>query len=270
MTFDVNNFEIEVLQESKNIPVVVDFWAEWCGPCKVIGPILEKHALNSEGRWILAKINTETHPAIAAQYNIRSIPNIKLFVNGNVVDEFMGALPESQIVEWLNKVIPSKYQDQIEYAKKLWLENNSYEAQKILQLVLDTESENQEATVLLAQTLLNSDTELALSTIKNINLGSEYFDKAEAIRIVAKFANNIRNEESLRDNPTDLLYKESIEHIIANQFESALNGFLQIIRRDRKYDDEGPRKLCVAIFNMLGPDNEISRNYRARLSRELF
>ena len=270
MTFDVNNFEIEVLQQSKTTPVVVDFWAEWCGPCKVIGPILEKYALNSEGRWILAKINTETYPEIAAQYNIRSIPNIKLFVDGKVVDEFMGALPEPQIAEWLNKVIPSKYGHQIEYAKELWLQKKSDEAQEILKIVLDSESGNEEATVLLAQIFLNSNIDLALSTIQDINLGSKYFDNAEAIRIIAKSVKNIRNGDSLRDNPTHLLYKESIEHIIANQFESALEGFLQIIRKDRKYDDEGPRKLCLAIFNMLGPDSEISKNYRARLSRELF
>ena len=270
MDFDVNHFEIEVLQKSKTVPVVVDFWAEWCGPCKLIGPILENLALNSGGQWILAKLNTETHSAIAAQYNIRSIPNVKLFIDGNVVDEFMGALPEHQIVAWLQKVIPSKYEHQIERAKKLWLQNSSCEAQKVLQLVLDAEPENEEATVLFAQTLLNSNIELALSTIKHVKLGSKFFDNAEAIRIIAKSANNARDGDFVKDNPTHLLYKQSIEHTVTNQFESALEGFLQIIRLDRKYEDDGPRKLCIAIFNMLGPDNEISRNYRAKLSKALF
>lgn len=100
-----NNFEKEVIEKSKEVPIVVDFWAEWCPPCKILGPIMEKLAKEYDGKFILAKADVNQSNQKASKYEVMSIPNVKMFKNGTVVDEFVGALPESQVKEWLDKNI---------------------------------------------------------------------------------------------------------------------------------------------------------------------
>lgn len=104
---DVQDFERDVIQRSFEIPVVVDFWAEWCGPCRILGQTLERLATSAGPRWALAKVNTELFPALAMQYGVQGIPTVKLFVDGEVASEFVGALPEDRIVKWLNDTLPS-------------------------------------------------------------------------------------------------------------------------------------------------------------------
>jgi len=99
------NFEKEVIEKSKEIPIVVDFWAEWCGPCRMIGPVMEKLAKEYDGKFILAKLDVQENQVMASKYEIRSIPCVKLFKDGKIVDEFIGSLPESEIKGWLNKNI---------------------------------------------------------------------------------------------------------------------------------------------------------------------
>ena len=148
-------------ERSYTLPVLVDFWAEWCGPCKVLGPILERLAKQHEGEWALAKLDTEEHRAIAAKYTIRSIPNVKLFVDGEVGDEFVGALPEPAVVEWLSKAVPSKYRVQLDGARQLLLEGRASSAQEMLETIIAAEPNNDQAIVLLGQTFLGSDASMS-------------------------------------------------------------------------------------------------------------
>jgi len=107
MSHEIVDFDKDILQRSHQVPVVVDFWAAWCGPCRVLGPVIERLAGEAAGRWELAKVDTEAHPEIAERYGIVSIPNVKLFVNGEVADEFVGAIPEAEIRRWLEAAVPS-------------------------------------------------------------------------------------------------------------------------------------------------------------------
>ena len=119
MTVDVKDFEQDVVQRSFSTPVVVDFWAEWCQPCKLLGPVLEGLATRSNGDWVLAKLDTERLPEVAARQGIRGIPAVKLFVDGQVTHEFVGALPQAQVEFWLKQSLPSKHRRQVQAAEHL-------------------------------------------------------------------------------------------------------------------------------------------------------
>nr|HPQ59697.1 thioredoxin [Flavobacteriales bacterium] len=105
--FEVTDFERQVIARSAHVPVLVDLWAAWCGPCRFLGPIVEKLAREADGRWELVKVDTEANPDIAARYEVRGIPNLKLFVNGEVVAELAGALPEPQLRQWIEEHLPT-------------------------------------------------------------------------------------------------------------------------------------------------------------------
>ena len=136
--FDTDNFDVDVLERSREKPVLVDFWAAWCGPCRVIGPVLERLADDNGDDWELRKLDTEKHPAVARQYRITSIPAVKLFVDGEVKDEFVGALPEQMIVLWLKRALPSKFREHLKRAEALLAERNFGEAHYLLSEVLGT------------------------------------------------------------------------------------------------------------------------------------
>lgn len=270
MIYDVKDFQTEVLERSKQIPVVVDFWAEWCGPCRILGPVLERLAATADGRWQLAKVNTEELPEVAMRYNIRSIPNVKLFVDGNVVAEFIGALPEPMVRHWLQKHIPSKHRHDIQRAEQLLLHNRVPEARQILERIHAEEPENHKARVMLAQTYLFEDQAKALALVEPIAEDSEVFDVADAIRVFASLLDKLNHPEKLPEDPVKPLFLEGIRKLSESDFAGALESFIEVIRTNRYYDDDAARKACVAIFKILGEENEITKKYRREFSRALY
>ena len=270
MNYDTNDFDKDVIERSQTIPVLVDFWAAWCGPCRVLGPVLEKLAQESDGRWALAKLDTEKFPAIATNYRIRSIPNVKLFADGQVKDEFVGALPEAQVAEWLRKALPSKYGAQLDGARHLLRENRPTEAREILEFIVAAEGDNDHAIVLLAQTYLGSDPEQAVKSVESINLGAPSFAEAEAIRTLAAMLTRAELRDSFPEDPVRDPYLAAIDKMRSNSFDGAIKGFIDLIRKNRYYDDDGSRKACIAIFNLLGEEHQITRTYRSALSAALY
>jgi putative thioredoxin len=270
VNYDVAVFETDVLERSHEIPVLVDFWAEWCGPCKVIGPILESLAREHKDEWALAKLDTERHPTVAAQYSIRSIPNVKLFVDGNITDEFVGALPEPRIVEWLSKAIPSKYRVQIEGARLLLLESKATHAAEMLQAVVAAEPHNENALVLLGQAQLGSDPRQAVRTVEPIGLGSRYLEQAQAVKMLAGLFERVNDTDSLPGDPVREEYLSAVRRARSGDFETALGGLVEVVRKNRSYDDDGPRKACLAIFTLMGDDQEVTKKHRNALSNALF
>ena len=266
MAFDVVDFQKEVIERSATTPVLVDFWAEWCGPCKILGPVLEKLAMQSNGTWQLAKVNTEQFTDIAARYNIRSIPNAKLFVDGKVETEFVGALPEPVLKQWLEKNIPGKVRKDVEHAESMLTNGKMDEAQKLLHSILAAEPGNQKARALLARTLVHSDQAKALDLVKDMQEDSPFFDTAEAIRTIVSLC----AKTSLPDDGVRELYRDAIAKLREHSYHAALEGFIEVIRNNRYYDDDGSRKACIAIFKILGEEHEITKQYRREFSRALY
>ncbi|MEE2885143.1 MAG: tetratricopeptide repeat protein [Chloroflexota bacterium] len=270
MKFDTDNFSQDVIDKSFTIPVVVDFWAEWCNPCKIIGPILENLANQNKGIWELVKLDTESNPQIAAKYNIRSIPSVKLFIDGEVKTEFSGAIPEPQIIQWLSDSIPSRYASELKGARQLLVENNPDKASDILNPILALEPENQEAMILLAWVYLVSDFENVDKIIEPIKLGSEYFDTAQAIKHLSELFKLLQNPHTLGDDSVRDSYLLAVSSAHAGNFEQSLEIFTGIVKINRKFDNDGARKACISIFQLLGNEDSLTRKYRPILSSVLY
>jgi len=261
-TYEIQDFNRDVLERSHTVPVIVDFWAEWCGPCKVLGPILERLAEKSKGRWTLAKVDTDAHQDLAARYGIRGIPSVKLFVDGNVANEFTGALPEPMVVQWLERALPGTFRKNIEHAEQLIQNGNLTEANVVLAGVLANEPENFHARVLLAKNLVFSYPGKAQELIEGIEEDSEHFQTVDAIRTIVELRGKKEHPETLPEDPVREKYLEAIGDLAHQEYDIALRKFIDLIRANRLYDDDGSRKAVIAIFRILGDESEIALKHR--------
>lgn len=270
MSYEIQDFEAEVIERSRSVPVLVDFWAEWCGPCKALGPVLERLAEKADGRWVLAKVDTDRHQQVAARYGIRSIPNVKLFMAGAPVNEFTGALPEPAVVQWLNKALPDPLADELRRAEKAIADGAMSEAGQILEEVLRKEPNHEHARVLLARAVLETQPERALELVRGLEEDAKDFPMVDAIRTVAGLTEKLAGAHALPGGPAAQMYRDGLHALARFDHERALQHFIAAIRADRYYDDDGARKACVAIFKMLGEDHEITRAYRREFSSALY
>ncbi len=259
------DFQCDVLEESHDIPVLVDFWAEWCAPCRLLGPVLERLALKYSGRWKLVKINTEEQQELALRYQVKSIPDVKLFVNGEVVDGFSGALPEYQIEEWLKKVLPGRYEKEILLAIEFVRQGKSAMASTLLEGVLHQEPENLRVRSLLVRLRLFLDPEEALLLSTPLEGEPEYAEQAETTRTLGRLIRLDRDK--LADDPLREEYLAAAASLKQENFDKALEGFIGVLRRNRAYDDDGSRKACIAIFRFLGEEHDITRKHRRAFDR---
>lgn len=270
MSYDVKDFETEVIQLSASIPVLVDFWAEWCGPCRILSPVLEKLAGIHEKEWVLKKLNTEEFPDIAGRYGIQSIPNVKLFSGGSVINEFVGALPESSIEQWLQTALPDPYARQLDEAE-VFLRNRKYqEAKNLIEPILKATPEHERARSLLAFSLLSTDRTHALDLVASVDESSKYFDAAVTIRTFDQLISRLDDASTLPDSSAKELYLRAIASLAEGDFDDALERFIEVIRNDRYYDDDGSRKACIAIFRYLGEEHEITVKHRRAFGNALY
>lgn len=269
MSYEVVDFARDVIERSHSLPVLVDFWAEWCGPCKVLGPTLERLAEKSTGRWALAKVDTDKHPDLAATYGIRGIPNVKLFVDGRVLSEFTGALPEQAVVQWLQKALPNPFRPQIEKAGGLIHAGSLGPAREILEDILKEDPAHEHARVMLAGTYLYLDREKALSLVSTVEEHSEHFAQVDALRTIAGVLQKAATPGVFPENPVKSTYLAAIGDLSLEKFDIALDKFIEVIRSNRSYDDDGARKICIAIFRFLGEEHPVTRSRRRAFSSAL-
>lgn len=266
MESDIKDFNKDIIDRSKSIPVLVDFWAEWCAPCRILGPVLERLAEKYKNRFILVKVNTDKNPEIAARYGIRGIPNVKLFVDGTVSDEFTGALPEQAVEQWLKKALPGKNAREIEKARELLNNGEDEKANALLQKLLITQPDNTQIKLLLAKSVLFTDYKTAEKLAIDSEMDTEHTELIESIKTIAHlFSLNGSNGSG-----ADLEYKSAINGLKHKNFDLALQKFIDVIKTDRTLDDDGARKACIAIFKLLGEDNEITLKHRRDFGSALY
>ena len=270
MNYNISDFQKEVIEESFKIPVLVDFWAEWCGPCKILGPSLERLAEKHKGEWKLAKLNTDNYQEIAAEHGIKSIPNVKLFIDGEVANEFVGALPEHMVEDWLKKAIPGKNHSILNEAKELIENGNQTKAAKILEKILKENPDEIEAKVLLAKVYLFNNIEKSIQLISDINQTPETSELIESIKTISSLFTRLKNKSIASDSQENDKYTDAINDLKNENFDSALSKFIEVIRNDRKLDNDGARKACIAIFKYLGEENEITLKHRRDFGSALY
>ena len=274
MSYEVEDFQQDVLEKSFQQPVVVDFWAEWCGPCRTLGPILERLASENDGKWSLVKVNTETHQEVAMYFQIRSIPAVKLFIDGEVVDEFTGALPEASIRQWLEQTLPgnSSKNQLLEFAKEALEVGEVDQALLALKRLLNEEPDHDEGRIMLARIyLVSQDEDLqkqAVELIESIGPDSKFFDVAEALRLLVEMLDD-KFLKNLPASPHQVLMKEGIDELRRGRFDHALKHWIEALKKEREYR-EVARKACVAVFKFLGEDSEVTRQYRPAFSSAFY
>jgi len=269
MNYEATDFNQEVIEASRKVPVVVDFWAEWCGPCRVLGPVLEKLHDQDAGRWSLVKVDTERNQEIAARYGIRGIPNVKLFVDGKVVNEFAGAMPERMVRHWLDSSLPDPFRETIDRARGLLEKGDADEGMAVLEDILRLDRNHEEARVLLAKQILPRDAIRAGELTTGIEQDSRQFPLADAIRMVRQLREQHENPEGLPEGSPKPLYREALVRMAEGDYDAAIGRFIEVIRADRTFNDDGARKACVALFKLLGEENATTLKYRREFAGAL-
>jgi putative thioredoxin len=269
MSYEVTDFEVQVLQRSRSVPVLVDFWAPWCGPCRGLGPVLEHLAGQAQGRWELIKVNTEAHPDLATAFRIASIPAVKLFANGKVVDEFVGALPEPEIRRFLERTLPSPHAARIAQARQRLTEGSLAEAAQLLEPVLQAEPDHDEARVLLAQAFMTTAPERSLALLKTLGPKSGFAQAAQAVRTLARLALLARQPGGLPEARERDRYLTGAAAVRCGDYATALEALIGVLERDRNYDNGGAKEACKAIFQILGRRHPLAERYFRAFSSAL-
>lgn len=273
---DDAGFEAEVVERSNQIPVVVDFWAPWCGPCRALGPVLEKLAEQGAGSWLLAKVNVDDNPESAQRYRVRGIPAVKAFRGGKIVEQFEGAVPERAVAEWLKRVVPSEGDRVAERAANL-SRTDAAGVREELERAHRSEPDNPRVGVALARLLADAgEDERALELLRAVPPGGPEDEQAEAVRAQVDMVRACRagggpgKLGNLRkSSPAEARFAAACCQAADGNHEGALQAFLGLIEENRDWTDRC-REACVKVFQLAGPSSELTDTYRRKLSELLY
>ena len=264
-------FEYEVVAYSKNKPVLVDFWAEWCRPCKMLGPILEKLVNEAGGSMRLAKVNIDQNPNLAMQFGVRSIPTVKAFIDGRVAGEFAGALPEGQIRAFLDTLRPpNPLELDLARANSFLLSQQWGDAETTLRSILEQDAESQEAMIGLAKVLLAQDKPSeAMAMLENV-VSARLVNTVDLLRPFAQALIDLHRETLPGENDLDAIFYNSMRLASQAKYPMALDGLLDILRQDKRYRGKTAQNVILGILEVMGEEDPDTRAYRAELASVLF
>jgi putative thioredoxin len=273
------DFEEKVIAASHNLPVVVDFWAEWCGPCRILKPLLEKLAAEYHGKFLLAKVNSDENMRIAGRFQVRGIPTVVGIINGQEVERFTGAQPEGALRQFLDRLIPSPAEELRHAALEVYHQGDTEKALKILADASEVDPKNVEVRITAAEILLHSGRHAeARQLLETLPADRRTDEKVVTLLARLDFA---EKGQSLPDAATleariaadgdDLDARLQLAElcVVREEYEPALEQLLEIVRRDRKFRDDIARKTMLSVFNLLGGQGELVSRYRRLLASAL-
>ena len=275
-------FQQLVIDKSFDQPVLVDFWAEWCAPCKVLMPLLAQITESYQGELLLVKVDCDAEQDIVARFGIRSLPTVVLFKDGQPVDGFTGAQPESEIRKVLEQHVvmpPPAAADPLELAKEMFAESHFAEAEAVLQQILTQDNTNAAALILYARCLAErgelSEARTVLDAVKGDEHKAELAGAKAQLTFLAE-AGALPDAADLKarlaQNPQDdeAAHQLAVQQLSRQQYEAALDGLLKLFIRNRNYAEGLPHKTLLQVFDLLGNDHPLVTAYRRKLFAALY
>jgi putative thioredoxin len=269
----------QLMEASFEVPVLIDFWASWCQPCQVLMPILAKLAEEYRGKFLLGKLNTEQEQEIATQFGIRSIPNCKLFRNGQPVDEFLGALPESAVREFLDRHVARESDMQVAQALEQLRGGNAAGAVVLLDEARAADPENPRIAVALAQAQAAAgDAAAAEATLDSLPPDQREQPEVAALRSHLYFEAQLDGapaadelEAALASDPENLeaRFQLALRKVAGQDYDSAMELLLDLMKKDRGFRDDAGRNTLLRVFELLGDDPRVG-DYRRRMASLLY
>ena len=276
------DFDQSVIQNSFIKPVLVDFWADWCAPCKVLMPLLEKIAADYQGELLLAKINCDVEQDIVARFGIRSLPTVVLFKDGQPVDGFAEARPESEIRAMLEPHVqmpPPAAADPLVLAQGLFAEGRFSEAETTLQALLTEDNSNAAALILYARCLAErgelGEAQTVLDAVKSDEHKAALAGAKAQLTFLKQAASlpdvaDLKSRLAQNAEDDEAAYQLAVQQLSRQQYEAALDGLLKLFKRNRGYDGGLPHKTLLQVFDLLGNDHPLVLDYRRKLFAALY
>lgn len=283
--FDVQGseaFDQLVIENSFVKPVLVDFWADWCAPCKALMPMLEKIATHYNGELLLAKVNCDVEQETVARFGVRSLPTVVLFKDGQPVDGFAGAQPESQIREMLAKYVAEPAEPDItplEQAQQLFAGGAFGEAEAVLQALLQEDNSNEPALILYGRCLIERDALADAEQVLNAVKGDEHKHELAAAKAQLAFLRQaaglpemaeLKSRLAQNSEDDEAAYQLAIWQLARQQYQPALEALLQLFVRNRAYGEGAAHRTLLQVFELLGSAHPLVTQYRRKLYQLLY
>lgn len=263
-------FERDVINASRQAPVVVDFWAPWCGPCRMLGPTLEKLAREADGQFRLAKVNVDENQGLAMRYGVQGIPAVKAFRDGKVVAEFVGAQPEAQVRQFIKKLAPAPTDRAADGAAELLAAHRWADAEQAFRRLAQNGATAAASLGLAKALIAQGKGREAERTLEPIRDGVEAA-AAEKLRAAARWlAVAQADQAAAAPNSPDALFAQAGAVATRGDIHAALEGLLAVLRRDRRYRSGEAQRIMLAYFDILGDADPLTREYRNKLASVLF
>lgn len=274
------SFAQDVLEASATTPVLVDFWADWCGPCKQLMPVLDRLADEYAGRFTLAKVNADQESELTGQLSVRSLPTVVLFKDRAVADHFVGVVPEAQIRQMLDRHLQGAPENPLQKTRSLIEQGNTSDAKAVLQQLLLSEPANIEARALLAELhLIEGDMDAVRAAVDDLQGREPNHQAVRRLKALFAFSNVVAAhsdprllEQQLRERPQDpeLLHAQAVHRLLHGDHQAALDTWLGMMRTHRAFGDDLARKSLLMAFEILGEQNALVPKTRREMARLLY